>query len=214
MTENQQLSGIILVSFEYPPRRLTPMSDVVFHLATYCLKKNLCVWVITFDDWRSEITREKGIVVNRIPNWIPNNISEISTAMNLKNAYQAAIGAIIHEHKVDIIHFFEWQTLPLLVPWGGNIKPKIVYSTTAIQLSRSQTTSPYRQELKKIEEKALTKVDLLFVDNDQLMINAIEAYNLDVKKVLTQKTRDRKIASKIFEQYLRLVPGGNNNKEG
>lgn len=203
--EEQPLTGVILVSFEYPPRRLTPISDVVFQLANFCLKNKVAVWVVTFDDWRSEITNEKGIVVNRIPNHIPNSISDLSTVLNLKCAYQAAIAAIMHEHQVDIIHLFEWQTLPLLVPWGGHIKPKIVYSTSSIQMSRENAGSPYHQGLKKIEERALTKADLILVDTDQLMLNAIETYNLEAEKVLREKIRQKKIAPKIFQHYLSLM---------
>ncbi|RLI64131.1 hypothetical protein DRO91_02465 [Candidatus Heimdallarchaeota archaeon] len=206
MTSEKSLSGVILVSFEYPPRRLSPISDVVFQLATFCLKKETNVWVVTFDDWRSDITNENGIVVNRIPNHIPNNISDLTIILNLKCAYQAAIAAIMHEHQVDIIHLFEWQTLPLLVPWDGNIQPKVVYTTTSIQISRENAHFPYHQGLKKIEEKALKNVDLILVDTDQLMLNAIEEYNLDPAKVITQKIRQRKIAPKIFQQYLTLLP--------
>ncbi|MCF2142934.1 MAG: glycosyltransferase family 4 protein [Candidatus Heimdallarchaeota archaeon] len=206
MTSEKFLTGVILVSFEYPPRRLSPISDVVFQVANFCLKKGVDVWVVTFDDWRSEITNENGIVVNRIPNHVPNNISDLTTILNLKCAYQAAIAAIMHEHQVDILHLFEWQTLPLLVPWGGNIQPKIIYTTTSIQMSRENARSPYNQGLKKIEEQALTNTDLILVDTDQLMLNAIKAYNLEPKKVVTQKIRQRKIASKIFQQYLTLFP--------
>jgi len=80
-------SGVILLSFEFPPRRLSKTSDQIADLANYLANQNVKTWIITFDDWRADIEKlAKNITIIRIPNHVPNNITHLSTIMNLKPA--------------------------------------------------------------------------------------------------------------------------------
>ncbi|MDY6968327.1 MAG: glycosyltransferase, partial [Spirochaetota bacterium] len=123
--------------------------------------------------------------VIRIPNHIPNNISIFSTVMNLKVAYQSAIAAIINQERIDLIHFFEWQTIPLLIPWGDILKVQKVYSTTSIQRTRNLSKSPLASGIEKLEELSLNKSDLILASSEKLskLINEnydVKAENLEV----------------------------------
>ncbi|MHA1442394.1 MAG: glycosyltransferase family 4 protein, partial [Candidatus Heimdallarchaeota archaeon] len=142
-------TGVILLSFEFPPRRLSKTSDQIADLANYLAKQNVKTWIITFDDWRADIEKlAKNITIIRIPNHVPNNITHLSTIMNLKPAYQSAIANIIHERRIDIIHLFEWTTLPAIIPWEEKLQQKLVFSASSLQKTRDASASPYNDGIK------------------------------------------------------------------
>ncbi|MHA1212366.1 MAG: glycosyltransferase family 4 protein [Candidatus Heimdallarchaeota archaeon] len=205
LINKQSNKGIILVSFEYPPRRLTKMSDKIQQIAKALTKEGRKVYVITFDDWQSDIVEEKNITIIRIPNFVPNNISFFSTIVNLKPAYQSAIAAILNEEEIDIIHFFEWQTLPLLVSWGATLKQKLIASTSSLQFTRDNTPSPYNNGIRKLEELSLQQVDAIIVESESIATGLNENYKIPKEKVKIQPFKDRKLVPKLLEYYSEIT---------
>ncbi len=206
MVKKNSINGVILVSFEYPPRRLSKVSDIVSKHAANLVKNGIKTWVVTFDDWRSDIEIEKSkVVVNRIPNHIPNNISFFSTIMNLKSAYQSAIASILNQEKIDLIHFFEWQTIPLLIPWGDTLEVKKVYSTSSIQRTRDPPKSLYSNGMMKLEDLCLNKLDLIFVNSEKLSKSISKDYNIESESIEVLPYADKKYSIKSLEQYQNLL---------
>ncbi|HUT79664.1 MAG TPA: glycosyltransferase family 4 protein [Candidatus Bathyarchaeia archaeon] len=205
MTENQQKKGVILVSFEYPPRRLSNLSDIIQKLARTLITQGYNVWIVTFDDWRSGIEKNNKMTIVRIPYNVPNNISFFSNILNLKSAYQSAIASIINTHDINLIHFFEWQTLPLLIPWGEKLVQKIIVSISNIQLTRDSTFSPYNNGIMKIEQMSLKTADLIFANSDNLATKLIANYKISEEKMIVQSLTDRKIVSKISDYYTKIL---------
>jgi len=205
VTENQQKKGVILVSFEYPPRRLSNLSDIIQKLARTLITQGYNVWIVTFDDWRSGIEKNNKMTIVRIPYNVPNNISFFSNILNLKSAYQSAIASIINTHDINLIHFFEWQTLPLLIPWGEKLVQKIIVSISNIQLTRDSTFSPYNNGIMKIEQMSLKTADLIFANSDNLATKLIANYKISEEKMIVQSLTDRKIVSKISDYYTKIL---------
>lgn len=206
VVKNNSIKGVILVSFEFPPRRLSIVSEVVSKHADYLNKKGIKTWVVTFDDWRSDIETEKNrATVIRIPNHIPNNISIFSTVMNLKVAYQSAIAAIINQERIDLIHFFEWQTIPLLIPWGDILKVQKVYSTTSIQRTRNLSKSPLASGIEKLEELSLNKSDLILASSEKLSKLINENYDVKAENLEVLSFEDEKYSVKTIEFYQNLL---------
>ncbi|MBN1328774.1 MAG: glycosyltransferase [Candidatus Heimdallarchaeota archaeon] len=205
MVEKRQKKGIILVSFEYPPRRLSNISDIIQKLARTLVSKEYNVWVVTFDDWRSGIERNNKITIIRIPYNIHNNISFFSNILNLKPAYQSAIAGILNTQEIQLIHFFDWQTLPLLIPWGEKLEPKKIVSISSIQLTRDSTSSPYTNGIMKIEQMSLKSVDMVFANSDNLTAKLITDYKIAEEKTRVQSLTDRKIVLKICDQYTKVL---------
>lgn len=199
-------SGVILLSFEFPPRRLTKMSDQIANIANYLAKQNVNTWVITFDDWRSDIEKiAKNITIIRIPNHIPNNITFLSTIMNLKPSYQSAIANLIHERRIDIIHLFEWTTLPALIPWEGRLKQKLVFSTTNLQKSRDASASPYNDGIKVIEKKGVKIMDKIIADSKKISEILVTDYEVNQDIVSLMKINDKKYPEKVYDLYKELI---------
>ena len=204
---NQQkfLKNIILISFEYPPRKLSIFCENVFNLANYLMKKAIRVWIVTFDDWRSSIEKEKNIIVNRIPNNIPNNISFFSYVMNLKMAYQSALATIINEEEIDLIHFFDWETLPLLASWGNSFNIPLVYSTNSIQIIRDSNINPYTEGIIEIEKMAMKNFSRIYVDSESLLERIHNDYSIDKKTLRVESFSDKKYYTNIYSEYERLI---------
>lgn len=205
MSKSKKPKGVILVTFEYPPRRLTKISDVIFKLAQYLTKQKVKTHVITFDDWRSGTEVEKKIIVTRIPNHIPNNISPFSTIMNLKPAYQSAITSVLQKEQIDVIHFFNWQTLPLLIPWGSCLEAAKLYTTSSVQLTRDASSSPQNNGIKKVEQKSLKELDLILVDSIDVMKFLHSDYEIDDKKVLLQPLIDMNYSKNVYSIYQKMI---------
>ena len=202
MSKNPPLNGIILVSFEYPPRRLSKISDSVKKLSLFLSKKKIKTWVVTFDDWRSDVEKVSNyLTINRIPYNVPNNISELAMIMNLKVSYQAAIGSIIHSEKIDLIHFFDWMTLPVIISWKDELQQKLVYSTNSTQITRDKTTSPYNSGIQKIEQMGLESVHLITVNSKNLDQIITTDYKINEKTVHQLNIGNKKSFEELLEKY-------------
>jgi len=213
VSKSKKPKGVILVSFEYPPRRLTKTSDVIFSLAKYLTKQKVKTHVITFDDWRSSIEVENKIIVNRIPNHVPNNISPFSTVMNLKPAYQSAITSILQKEQIDVIHFFDWQTLPLLIPWGSSMDAVKLYTTSSVQFTRDASSSPHNDGIKKVEQKSLREFDLILADSIDVMKILHSDYEIDDKKVLLLPLIDINYSKNVYSIYQKKIEKAELEKE-
>ncbi|MHA1156640.1 MAG: glycosyltransferase family 4 protein [Candidatus Heimdallarchaeota archaeon] len=202
MSKNPQLNGIILVSFEYPPRRLSKISDSVKKLSLFLSKKKIKTWVVTFDDWRSDVEKISDyLTINRIPYNVPNNISELAMIMNLKVSYQAAIASIIHSENIDLIHFFDWMTLPVIISWKDELQQKLVYSTNSTQITRDKTTSPYNSGIQKIEQMGLEAVHLITVNSKNLFQIITSDYKINEKIVHQLNIGNKKSLEELLEKY-------------
>lgn len=196
---------VIIVSFEYPPRRLTKTSDAIFQLVKFLKKRNAKIWIITFDDWKSGIEKNDTLLINRIPYQIPDNISDFSMVMNLKPAFQSAIGSILHEEDIDIIHLFEWQTLPFLIPWSKKLTPKIVYSMSSIEEIRDNVNNSNSTGIKKIEQLGISSADLIHLDSNNLLPYIDDMPRKEESLIKKISYNGTNFAKKIFENYKLLL---------
>ncbi|MHA1187601.1 MAG: glycosyltransferase family 4 protein [Candidatus Heimdallarchaeota archaeon] len=199
-------SGVILLSFEFPPRRLSKTSDQIADLANYLANQNVKTWIITFDDWRADIEKlAKNITIIRIPNHVPNNITHLSTIMNLKPAYQSAIANILHERRIDLIHLFEWTILPALIPWEEKLEQKLIFSTSSLQKTRDASASPYNDGIKVIEKKGVKIMDKIIAESKKISEILVDDYEVNPDNVSLLKFNDKKHSEKVFELYKELI---------
>ncbi|HUU77769.1 MAG TPA: glycosyltransferase family 4 protein [candidate division Zixibacteria bacterium] len=206
MSTTKQLKGVILVSFEFPPRRLSKMSDEVEKIAKFLSKEKIKTWVITFDDWRSGIEKINDfLIIHRIPYPVPNNISFLAMIMNLKPAYQSVIASILHSSKIDLIHLFDWTTLPIIIPWKNELKVKTVLSLPNLQILRDSATSPYNQGIKKIELLGMETVTKIIVPSKEVASSIKKHYNINENKITIVSQKEKKFSEKISEIYNEII---------
>jgi len=206
VSTTKQLKGVILVSFEFPPRRLSKMSDEVEKIAKFLSKEKIKTWVITFDDWRSGIEKINDfLIIHRIPYPVPNNISFLAMIMNLKPAYQSVIASILHSSKIDLIHLFDWTTLPIIIPWKNELKVKTVLSLPNLQILRDSATSPYNQGIKKIELLGMETVTKIIVPSKEVASSIKKHYNINENKITIVSQKEKKFSEKISEIYNEII---------
>ena len=206
MSKITQPNGVILVSFEFPPRRLSKISDNIEKLAKFLSKQKVKTWVITFDDWRSDIEKINSYLsVHRIPYHVPNNISFLAMVMNLKNGYQSAIASLLQTQKIDILHLFDWPVLPALIPWKEKINTKMVFSILDLQFTRDPTSNPYNDGIKKIEKMGLEIFDKIIAPEEKIIPILDEHYNIKKNKVDVITLKDKKTNEKTFTLYQNLL---------
>jgi hypothetical protein len=214
LSEKDNLDGVILVSFEYPPRSLSFISSHVALLADYLVKNDIPCWVITFDDWRCDKELSKaGAIVHRIPRFVSSNISEFAMIMNLKASYQMAIAEKVNEYPVDIIHCFNWFCLPPIIPWKHKMNQKTVYSLSHLIADSKSGSSPYQQGIQKIEELGIQSVDLIITPK-QLQKSVVNQYPVVENKVKEVDYSKRALLSEIVNDYKQLVRKGKNKSNG
>ncbi|MFW9923093.1 MAG: hypothetical protein ACFFDW_07360 [Candidatus Thorarchaeota archaeon] len=206
MNEMTKIEGVILVSFEYPPRKLSKISDNIQKLALFLSNNNIRTWVITFDDWRSDTEQfSDNLQIIRIPFHIPNNISFLAQVMNLKPAYQSAISSILNSFKINIIHIFDWPCLLPIIPWKGKIDSKCIYTATSVQTTRDSSNTPYNNGIKTIEQMGFDIVDVITLEDDDLKNNISSNYKVNNGKLRKIPLKSRKYSEKIFEIYIEQI---------
>ena len=205
LSEPVKINGVILVSFEYPPRKLTKVSEVVEQLSVFLSRKKIKTTVVTFDDWRSSDieTKNRYLTIHRIPFLIPNNTSFLAMVMNLKPAFQSAIAAIYHSEKIDIIHLFEWTSIIPVIPWDNFLRIKKIYSTSSVQETRDKTRNPYNDAIFTLENMGLNIMDFILTDSKEL-IPIIEKNTSQKKNIEILSFSNRKYSEKTLEIYQQL----------
>jgi hypothetical protein len=133
--------------------------------------------------------------------------------MNLKSAYQSAITSVLQKEKIDVIHFFNWQTLPLLIPWGSSLDAAKLYSASSVQLTRDAISSSHNDGLKKVEQKSLEAIDLILSDSVDIMKFLHSDYEIDDKKVLLQPLIDRNYSKNVYSIYQKMIEKAELEKE-
>ncbi|MEA2071882.1 MAG: hypothetical protein U9O98_11415 [Asgard group archaeon] len=206
MTPKKKPSGVILVSYEIPPRRLTAFSNKIAALANLLFVQNIPTFLVTFDDWRSDIEHINDyFTIYRIPNSIPTNISEFARIMNLKPSYQSVIGSIYHTQQIDLIHFFNWQTFPTLISWSQGLTCVKILSSLILQAEVRAESTPYNDGLKKLEEMAFTETDFILSPKKELSNKILSYYSNCKAKIITQKIDDEEYSKKLLKTYERLL---------
>lgn len=206
MSQKSKSKCIIIVSFEYPPRRLTKTSDKIKDLAHFLSDNKIKTFVITFDDWRTDNVKvNEYLEVRRVPYRVTSNISFLAMIMNLKASYQSAIASVLHDQKVDIIHVFDWNCLVPLIPWREKIKAKILYSTSSIQHTRDPTINPYNNGIKEIERLGLKLANKIITKDNNLTEEIVEQYNIEKEKIDVLAVKSRNYSKKILQTYQEIL---------
>lgn len=199
------LQGVVLVSFEYPPRNLSIISAKVAEIAEFLSERKINTWVITFDDWRSGVEQEGEVIVNRIPYHVTDNISFLSLVMNLKTAYQSAIATIMHDFEVNLVHFFDWPCLPPLIGWESGFELPTFFSLKSIQSERDPTINPYNEGIKKIEQLGMQAADYIISDSKELTKKIENEYVIKNDKIRVLPFTDKKFSQKMVDYYSTLI---------
>lgn len=111
--------NILILTWEYPPKRLGNVSDHVATLAHELVKAHHEVEVIAMDDLHSGFEDVYGVHVHRVSNPVKTHpmASVLTYAMTAATQMEVEASNVIyfyrrHQKSVDVIHSHEWFTVP------------------------------------------------------------------------------------------------------
>lgn len=111
--------NIMILSWEFPPKRLGNIADHVSTLAHELVKKGNNVEVIVLDDWKTGFEDIYGVHVHRIANPVKTHpmASVLSSTLTASIQMAAEAANVIYYYRsqgknIHLIHAHEWLTIP------------------------------------------------------------------------------------------------------
>jgi len=112
------LLRVLILTWEYPPKRLGSVADHVFNLSHELVKQRYKIEVLAEDDLNPGIEDAAGVHIHRVANPIKThpNASLLTFAMTASVAMEQEASNIIYHcrkrrEKIDLIHAHEWLTI-------------------------------------------------------------------------------------------------------
>ncbi len=109
---------VLILTWEYPPKRLGSVADHVFNLSHDLVKQGYEIEVLAEDDLNPGIEDVAGVHVHRVANPIKThpNSSLLTFAMTASVAMEQEASNIIYHYrkggeKIDLVHAHEWLTI-------------------------------------------------------------------------------------------------------
>lgn len=109
---------VLVLTWEYPPKRLGNVSDHVSTLAHELVKRRHEVEVVVLDDWRQGFEDVYGVHLHRVANPVKTHpmASVLSYAITASLPMEAEGANIVYfykqqQKKIDLIHAHEWFTV-------------------------------------------------------------------------------------------------------
>ena len=178
---------LLFLTWEYPPRRISPISSYCQDLVTK-LSKDMDVIVVTFDDWRahkSGFSVEKdGLYVLSVKNPVEHTPSPLLWSMTLASEMERVASDAIHQlKKIDLIHANDWITLPSAIALKRAFKVPLVVTLHSIEAGRVDGSDPYIEAIKKIEWQGAFDAEALIVNNLWMKYSVIKHYSVPDTKI-------------------------------
>jgi len=109
---------VLILTWEYPPKRLGSIADHVFILSHELVKQGYEIEVLAEDDLNPGIEDVTGVHIHRVANPIKThpNASLLTFAMTASVAMEQEASNIIYHcrkrgEKIDLVHAHEWLTI-------------------------------------------------------------------------------------------------------
>lgn len=109
---------VLMLTWEFPPKRLGNISDHVSTLAHELVKRNHNVEVVVLDDWKQGFEDVYGVHVHRVANPIKTHpmASVLSYALTASVAMETEASNVIYYFRqlnqpIDLVHAHEWFSI-------------------------------------------------------------------------------------------------------
>jgi glycogen(starch) synthase len=109
---------VLILTWEYPPKRLGNVSDHVSTLAHELVRRKHEVEVVVLDDWRQGFEDVYGVHVHRVSNPVKTHpmASVLTYAVTASLPLEAESSDIVyfykqHQKDIDVIHAHQWLTV-------------------------------------------------------------------------------------------------------
>jgi len=174
---------ILILTWEYPPKRLGNVSHHVCTLAHELVKRKHEVEVVVLDDWRPGFEDVYGVHVHRVANLVKTHpmASVLTYAMTASVPMETEASNIVyfykqHQKGIDVIHAHEWLTIPPAISLKHAFNIPLILTFHSIEGHRCHDRfSPLSIAIKEIEDTGIWESNRV-ITNAEWLKNEILRY--------------------------------------
>jgi glycosyltransferase involved in cell wall biosynthesis len=175
---------VLLLTWEYPPKRLGNVSDHVSTLAHELVKRRHEVEVVVLDDWRQGFEDVYGAHVHRVANPIKTHpmASVLSYAITASLPMEVEGANIIYFYKqqeknIDVIHAHEWFTVYSAINLKRTFHLPFVLTFHSIEGHRcNDHFNPLSKAIKEIEDMGIWESNQVITNTEWLKNEVLRYY--------------------------------------
>jgi len=175
---------ILILTWEYPPKRLGNVSDHVSALAHELVKRKHEVEVVVLDDWRPGFEDVCGVHVHRVANPVKTHpmASMLTFAVTGSLPIEAEGASIIYFYKklgksIDVIHCHEWLTVYPAINLKRAFGIPFVLTFHSIEGHRCHDCfNPLSIAIKEIEDMGLWESNQVIANTEWLKNEVLRYY--------------------------------------
>jgi glycosyltransferase involved in cell wall biosynthesis len=175
---------VLLLTWEYPPKRLGNVSDHVSTLAHELVKRRHEVEVVVLDDWRQGFEDVYGAHVHRVANPIKTHpmASVLSYAITASLPMEVEGANIIYFYKqqkknIDVIHAHDWFTAYSAINLKRTFHLPFVLTYHSIEGHRcNDHFSPLSKAIRETEDMGIWESDQVITNTEWLKNEVLRYY--------------------------------------
>jgi glycogen(starch) synthase len=175
---------VLILTWEYPPKRLGNVSDHVSTLAHELVKRKHDVELVVLDDLRQGFQDVYGVHVHRIGNPVRTHpmASTLTSAVTASLQMEAESSNIVyfyrqHQKSIDVVHAHEWLTVYPAVSLKHAFNIPFVLTLHSIEGHRCRDSfSPLSIAIKEVEDMGMWESNRVITNTEWLKGEILRYY--------------------------------------
>jgi glycosyltransferase involved in cell wall biosynthesis len=176
--------NVMLLTWEFPPKRIGNISDHVSTLAHELVIRGNDVEVIVLDDWKTGFEDVCGVHVHRFANPVRTHpmASVLSYTMTASVRMVGEAANVIYFYrsvgkKIDVVHAHDWLTVPSAILLKHAFNIPFVLTFHSIEKHRCHNNfSPLSIAIKEIEDLGIWESAQVIANSEWLRNEVLASY--------------------------------------
>jgi hypothetical protein len=181
------LMRIILLTWEYPPRRVGNLADYVSNLAG-CLSKNKFeTYVVTYHEYLVGMCEESdGTRTYRVKSPVHTHSGVLTWILTLNQEVERAVADIYYTRigADTLVDVHDWHFIPAAATLKKAFNLPFIYSVNSLEDHRSHSTdSIFNMSIKSIEWLGLYEAEIVVAKSKWMRDEICRIYGVPLNKV-------------------------------
>jgi len=194
---------VIILTWEYPPRVVSPVAEYCKKMADFLSKKGKDVIVISYDDWNAGnfCLENDRLFVFYVGNVVSGTYNPLVWTLQMSTEIETKAESVIDEIKeISGIHCHDWLTIPSALVLKQRFDVPLYITFHSIEPVRvGGRTDNYIESIKNIERIGCEKADKIFVNNLWLKYQVMYHYSVSSDKII--------VLNNDFEDLIEIYGG-------
>ncbi|HDD05240.1 MAG TPA: hypothetical protein ENF51_01995 [Candidatus Aenigmarchaeota archaeon] len=178
---------VLLLTWEYPPRSISPISHYCKQLADYLSSKGVDVIVLTYDDQKPNrfYLENDNLFVFTVGNPVHGVYNPLTWSLTMAYEMEKKALDVIREiGGVDLMHAQDWLTIPAALLLKEYTETPLFITFHSIEPVRvGGACDPYIEAVKRLEYEGCKEAEKIFVNNLWMKYQVMYHYSVPEKKV-------------------------------